>query len=153
MALIWCMRWGESRSLHFYRLRDLLLPTPYRHGMKGWWHCKLYTAGKWIAAQLTVIAVTGIPQGHISRTLINWANSPPGFLLCELFTCHCLIMYSLIIMVCSFSSFSSKPIVDYINEQFEIYLQEELKIKRALHSYHDTRVHVCLYFIAPTGHS
>ncbi|PAA59905.1 hypothetical protein BOX15_Mlig024017g1 [Macrostomum lignano] len=48
---------------------------------------------------------------------------------------------------------SSKPIIDYINQQFENFLQEELKIKRSLHTYHDTRVHVCLYFIAPTGHS
>jgi len=31
--------------------------------------------------------------------------------------------------------------------------QEELKIKRQLYNYHDTRVHACLYFIAPTGHS
>ncbi len=31
-------------------------------------------------------------------------------------------------------------------------LQEELKIKRNLAVYHDSRVHVCLYFICPTGH-
>ena len=48
---------------------------------------------------------------------------------------------------------SYKPIVDYIDEQFEKYLQEELKVKRSLHTYHDTRIHACLYFIAPTGHS
>ncbi|KAG7464811.1 hypothetical protein MATL_G00169650 [Megalops atlanticus] len=48
---------------------------------------------------------------------------------------------------------SYKPIVDYIDAQFESYLQEELKIKRCLFNYHDTRIHVCLYFIAPTGHS
>ncbi|NWX45368.1 SEP10 protein, partial [Steatornis caripensis] len=48
---------------------------------------------------------------------------------------------------------SYKPIVDYIDAQFEAYLQEELKIKRSLFSYHDTRIHVCLYFISPTGHS
>ncbi|XP_048884837.1 septin-6 isoform X2 [Brienomyrus brachyistius] len=48
---------------------------------------------------------------------------------------------------------SYKPIVDFIDEQFEAYLQEELKIKRTLHCYHDTRIHTCLYFIAPTGHS
>nr|CAH8849721.1 unnamed protein product [Trichobilharzia regenti] len=46
-----------------------------------------------------------------------------------------------------------KPIVDYIDNQFENYLQEELKMKRSMHTFHDTRVHVCLYFIAPTGHS
>ncbi|XP_029460463.1 septin-10 isoform X2 [Rhinatrema bivittatum] len=45
------------------------------------------------------------------------------------------------------------PIVNYIDRQFEAYLQEELKIKRALYRYHDTRIHACLYFIAPTGHS
>ena len=43
--------------------------------------------------------------------------------------------------------------MEFIDTQFEAYLQEELKIKRTLHSYHDTRVHACLYFIAPTGHS
>ncbi|XP_009881407.1 PREDICTED: septin-10 [Charadrius vociferus] len=48
---------------------------------------------------------------------------------------------------------SYRPIVDYIDAQFEAYLQEELKIKRSLFSYHDTRIHVCLYFISPTGHS
>uniref|UniRef100_A0A8C8F6H9 Septin n=1 Tax=Oncorhynchus tshawytscha TaxID=74940 RepID=A0A8C8F6H9_ONCTS len=48
---------------------------------------------------------------------------------------------------------SYKPIVDYIDTQFEKYLQEELKIKRSLFNYHDGRVHICLYFIAPTGHS
>ncbi|EHB18807.1 Septin-10 [Heterocephalus glaber] len=48
---------------------------------------------------------------------------------------------------------SYQPIVDYINAQFEAYLQEELKIKRSLFNYHDSRIHVCLYFITPTGHS
>ncbi|XP_030322467.1 septin-10 isoform X4 [Calypte anna] len=48
---------------------------------------------------------------------------------------------------------SCQPIVDYIDAQFEVYLQEELKIKRSLSSCHDTRIHVCLYFISPTGHS
>ncbi|BFZ14620.1 hypothetical protein BsWGS_17658 [Bradybaena similaris] len=49
--------------------------------------------------------------------------------------------------------FSWKPIVDYIDAQFDAFLHEELKIKRMLHTYHDSRVHACLYFIAPTGHS
>lgn len=43
--------------------------------------------------------------------------------------------------------------MEYIDAQFEAYLQEELKIKRSLFNYHDTRIHACLYFIAPTGHS
>ena len=48
---------------------------------------------------------------------------------------------------------SYKPIVDYIDDKFETYLQEELKVKRSLHAYHDGRIHACLYFLAPTGHS
>ncbi|GBM04190.1 Septin-2 [Araneus ventricosus] len=47
---------------------------------------------------------------------------------------------------------SFKAIVDYIDSQFEMFLQEELKIKRSLVTYHDTRIHACLYFISPTGH-
>ncbi|KAL1509862.1 hypothetical protein ABEB36_004536 [Hypothenemus hampei] len=47
---------------------------------------------------------------------------------------------------------SFKAIVKYIDDQFENYLQEELKIKRSLSTFHDTRIHVCLYFICPTGH-
>lgn len=42
--------------------------------------------------------------------------------------------------------------MDYIDSQYELYLQEELKIKRNLNSYHDSRVHACLYFITPNGH-
>uniref|UniRef100_H2T1H9 Septin n=1 Tax=Takifugu rubripes TaxID=31033 RepID=H2T1H9_TAKRU len=48
---------------------------------------------------------------------------------------------------------SFKPILEYIDTQFEKYLEEELKIKRSLFSCHDTRIHACLYFIAPSGHS
>ena len=63
-----CMRWeGESPRLHFCRLKGSLhtpLPTPYRNGIRGgtdlWWCCKLYTARKYIVAQLNVITVTGI---------------------------------------------------------------------------------------------
>lgn len=59
--------------------------------------------------------------------------------------------YSVIIIM--FLSLSYQPVVDYIDRQFESYLQEELKIKRSLHNYHDSRVHACLYFISPSGHS
>lgn len=48
---------------------------------------------------------------------------------------------------------SYKPIVKYINEQFEKYLQEELKINRSTNlSIEDSRVHCCLYLLPPTGH-
>lgn len=54
----------------------------------------------------------------------------------------------LLLYLCSY-----KPVLDYIDTQFGRYLEEELKIKRSLFNYHDTRIHVCLYFITPTGHS
>ncbi|KAK0406588.1 hypothetical protein QR680_018672 [Steinernema hermaphroditum] len=47
---------------------------------------------------------------------------------------------------------SARVIVDYINEQFEKYLIEELKVKRCLAYFDDSRIHACLYFISPTGH-
>lgn len=47
---------------------------------------------------------------------------------------------------------SFKSLVDHIDLQFEAYLQEELKIKRSISAYHDSRIHACLYFICPTGH-
>lgn len=48
---------------------------------------------------------------------------------------------------------SSRPIVYYIDLQCENCLQEKLKIRRSLFYCHDVRIHVCLYFITPTGHS
>lgn len=48
---------------------------------------------------------------------------------------------------------SHEIIANYIDSQFEAYLQEELKIKRNFALLNDTRIHVCLYFICPTGHS
>ncbi|XP_028001406.1 septin-12 isoform X2 [Eptesicus fuscus] len=44
------------------------------------------------------------------------------------------------------------PILGYINGQYEQYLQEELLITRQRHI-PDTRVHCCVYFVPPTGHS
>ena len=43
-----------------------------------------------------------------------------------------------------------KPIIEYIDEQFDEYLEGETKVERA--KVHDTRVQACLYFIAPSGH-
>ncbi|EDO37950.1 predicted protein [Nematostella vectensis] len=48
---------------------------------------------------------------------------------------------------------SSSSIVNYIDQQFDTYLHQELKIKRTMDTFHDTRIHACLYFISPTGHS
>ncbi|CAG2177456.1 unnamed protein product [Oppiella nova] len=47
---------------------------------------------------------------------------------------------------------SYKSVVEYIDQQFERYLQEELKIHRNQSPVNDTRVHVCLYMISPVGH-
>ncbi|XP_068236165.1 septin-9-like [Palaemon carinicauda] len=45
-----------------------------------------------------------------------------------------------------------EPIVSFIESQYAKYLQEEVKIDRPIHIA-DSRVHCCLYFIPPTGHS
>eukprot|EP00112_Aurelia_sp_Birch-Aquarium-sp1_P019672 Seg492.4 transcript_id=Seg492.4/GoldUCD/mRNA.D3Y31 product=Septin-9 protein_id=Seg492.4/GoldUCD/D3Y31 len=43
------------------------------------------------------------------------------------------------------------PVVGYINDQYDKYLNEELSINRRTRI-PDNRVHCCLYFISPTGH-
>ncbi|MGH0139938.1 UNVERIFIED_CONTAM: hypothetical protein FKN15_076051 [Acipenser sinensis] len=45
-----------------------------------------------------------------------------------------------------------QPIMKFINDQYEKYLQEELNINRKRWIL-DSRVHCCIYFIPPTGHS
>uniref|UniRef100_A0A1I7XU60 Septin-type G domain-containing protein n=1 Tax=Heterorhabditis bacteriophora TaxID=37862 RepID=A0A1I7XU60_HETBA len=47
---------------------------------------------------------------------------------------------------------SARVIVEYLEAQFERYLQEELKVRRMLNYFDDSRIHACLYFISPTGH-
>lgn len=43
-----------------------------------------------------------------------------------------------------------QPIIDYIESRYEEYLNAESRVNRKPIS--DTRVHCCLYFIAPSGH-
>merc|ERR1719410_2164999 len=42
------------------------------------------------------------------------------------------------------------PILDYVEDQFDGYLEAETRVERV--EVRDSRVHACLYFIAPTGH-
>jgi septin 3/9/12 len=44
------------------------------------------------------------------------------------------------------------PIVKYIKDQHSAYLRKELTAQRERYI-QDTRIHCCLYFIAPTGHA
>lgn len=44
------------------------------------------------------------------------------------------------------------PIVKYIKDQHSAYLRKELTAQRDRHI-QDTRIHCCLFFIDPTGHS
>jgi len=46
---------------------------------------------------------------------------------------------------------SWKPIVENIESRFDSYLEQENRVNRAKIT--DNRVHACLYFIQPTGHS
>ena len=43
------------------------------------------------------------------------------------------------------------PIIDFVDDQHEIYMRQEQQPMRADKS--DLRVHACLYFIRPTGHT
>lgn len=45
---------------------------------------------------------------------------------------------------------SWQPIVDYIESKYEEYLNAESRVQRQ--PIRDNRVHVCLYFIQPSGH-
>jgi septin 7 len=42
------------------------------------------------------------------------------------------------------------PITEYVEEQFNKFLEAETQVNRVLVP--DTRIHACLYFIAPSGH-
>lgn len=46
---------------------------------------------------------------------------------------------------------SWQPIIDFIDDQHDSYMRQEQQPQR--HQKHDLRVHACLYFIRPTGHS
>ena len=46
---------------------------------------------------------------------------------------------------------SWKPIVENIESRFDSYLEQENRVNRT--KIVDNRVHACLYFIQPTGHS
>lgn len=48
---------------------------------------------------------------------------------------------------------SHEPILKYINDQYEAKVQNELGLNRNFEQINDKIVHVCLYFISPTGHS
>ncbi|CAF1112612.1 unnamed protein product [Rotaria sordida] len=45
-----------------------------------------------------------------------------------------------------------QPIIDYIDSKYEEYLNGESRVIRKTHII-DNRIHACLYFISPTGHS
>ena len=45
--------------------------------------------------------------------------------------------------------FSYKPILDYVNNQFNTYLKDESGLNRR--NIVDNRIHCCFYFISPTG--
>lgn len=62
------------------------------------------------------------------------------------------VQTTIIVVVPVWLLHSWEPISKYINEQYEKFLKEEVNITRKKRI-PDTRVHCCLYFISPTGHS
>jgi len=47
--------------------------------------------------------------------------------------------------------YSWKPIVECVEERYDAYLDQERRVNRR--NIQDNRIHACLYFISPTGHS
>lgn len=47
--------------------------------------------------------------------------------------------------------YSWDPIINFIERKYFDYFSEETKIERSAYI-PDKRVHLCLYFVAPTGH-
>jgi cell division control protein 12 len=43
------------------------------------------------------------------------------------------------------------PIIDFVDDQCEAYMRQEQQSERAEKT--DLRVHACLFFIRPTGHT
>ena len=43
------------------------------------------------------------------------------------------------------------PVISYVESQYEAFLDAETRVNR-ITAMPDTRVHACLYFIAPSGH-
>lgn len=55
-------------------------------------------------------------------------------------------------LTANLNSFSWEPIIKYIKDQHSAYLRKELTARRERYIV-DTRVHCCLFFITPSGHS
>lgn len=55
-------------------------------------------------------------------------------------------------LILTFLFFSWEPIIKYIKDQHSAYLRKELTARRERYIV-DTRVHCCLFFITPSGHS
>jgi septin family protein len=52
---------------------------------------------------------------------------------------------------CAEDTGSWRPILDNIESRFDSFLEQESRVNRQ--KVVDTRIHACLYFIQPTGHS
>ncbi|CAF4593713.1 unnamed protein product, partial [Rotaria sp. Silwood2] len=63
-----------------------------------------------------------------------------------------LLIYFFVCFYFNLKYFSWQPIIDYIDSKYEEYLNAESRVIRKTHIV-DNRIHCCLYFITPTGHS
>ena len=100
----WYAVWDEEEKARVYTFTDSRdLPTPHRHGMTEtslWWCRKLYTARKWIATQLNVMAVVGFvplsPRSPI-RCLIKQSYLPHPcayvYMCIYIYMCMCIYVY------------------------------------------------------------
>uniref|UniRef100_A0A8C1SV72 Septin n=1 Tax=Cyprinus carpio TaxID=7962 RepID=A0A8C1SV72_CYPCA len=81
------------------------------------------------------------PSHRIKKTV----QVRSGWLVC--FVLHLRVVES---EMSVWSSCSWQPVIDHIDSKFEDYLNAESRVNRR--QMPDSRVHCCLYFIAPSGH-
>ena len=85
---------------------------------------------------------------HLPTTFTHTLTITHTYSLSHSFTHSLTLIHSLCLLL---SCYSWQPILEHVNDQFERYLNEEVSVTRK-RTIPDTRVHCCLYFIAPTGH-
>lgn len=120
------------------------------------WHTRLWRPDQQWELVCTKSALTinlSVTLSASTVFLLSYicSSCSPPFLFSPLLRVH-LSPFSTSSRVAPSLTWSSwLPIMKFINDQYEAYLQEEININRKKRI-PDSRVHCCIYFIPPTGH-
>ena len=94
-------------------------------------------------------SLTSVTRSQTDRQTLRNLNVPEKPIIDHLSLLACLLLFHVHKHTPYLPSWT--PILEYMTEQFDKYLNEEVSINRKK-VIPDTRVHCCLYFIPPTGH-